>query len=59
MSMAAIINRDSIKAKVNKGSIPQLRCTICGRQVVVSGDDWEVVYRGRLRCVICKECLKK
>lgn len=55
----AVINRDSIRAKVNKGSIPQLRCTICGRQVVVSGDDWDVVYRGRLRCVICKECRKK
>lgn len=59
MSMAAIINRDNIRAKVNKGSIPQLRCAICGRPVGVSGDDWDVVYRGRLRCVICKECRKK
>lgn len=55
----AAINRDSIRAKVNKGSIPQLRCTICGRPVRVSGDDWDVVYRGRLWCVICKECRKK
>lgn len=55
----AAINRDNIRAKVNKGSITQLRCAICGRRVVVSGDDWEVVYRGRLRCVICKECRRK
>lgn len=55
----AVINRDSIRAKVDKGSILQLRCTICGRPVEVSGDDWDVVYRGRLRCVICKECRKK
>lgn len=55
----AVINRDSIRAKVNKGSILQLRCAICGRPVEVSGDDWDVVYRGRLRCVICKECQRK
>lgn len=55
----AIINRDSIRAKVNKGSIPQLRCTVFGRPVDVSGDEWDTVYRGRLRCAICKECRKK
>lgn len=55
----AVINRDSIRTKVNKGSILQLRCASCGRQVEVSGDDWDVVYRGRLRCVICKECQRK
>lgn len=55
----AVINRDNIRAKVNKGSIPRLRCAICGRQIVVSGDDFEVVYRGRLRYVICKECQRK
>ena len=55
----AIINLDSIRAKVDKGSRLQLRCAICGRPVEVSGDDWDVVYRGRLRCVICKECQRK
>ena len=55
----AVINRDSIRAKVDKGSILQLRCAICGRPVEVSGDDWDVVYQGRLRCVICKECQRK
>ena len=55
----AVINRDSIRAKVDKESILQLRCTICGRPVDVSGDEWDMVYRGRRRCVICKECRKK
>lgn len=58
MSMA-IINRDNIRAKVNKRDMPCQRCTVCGRPVDVSGDEWDMVYRGRLRCAICKECLKK
>lgn len=55
----AIIDRDSIRRRVSKGGMPIPRCIICGRQVVVSGDDWGVVYRGKLRCVICKECKNK
>ena len=55
----AIINRDNIRAKVNKRDMPCQRCTVCGRPVDVSGDERDMVYRGRLRCAICKECRKK